>query len=179
MFIKGNKKLLKSTSGHFAVAGCRRGLTTQSKKWLQSMVEQLTPENVLVSGLAIGTDTFAHRTALRNHIPQIAVLPSGIQNIYPKQNTRLAEAILADGGCLVSLSPDRASPSRNSFIERNEVIVDLCHMLIVPQFEEHSGTRHTVDFAKAAGKYIIVNSSSTASGNQFILNNNSYKTIEK
>ena len=180
LFVVGRSALLGSgfASCRFAFAGPRRGLRPDSVTWLRRQVSALGPEHVVVSGLAVGADTIVHRSALERGIPQVAVLPSGFDNVYPRSNLQLARDIVEAGGCLVSLLPPSARPSRSSFVARNEVIAELGRMLVVPQFEARSGTRHTVDFAQQMNKFIVVQSTD-ASGNQLIINSGAYKTIEK
>ena len=66
---------------------------------------------VVVSGLALGCDTIGHENALCNKGFTIAVLPSGIHNIYPESNKRLAEDIVTSGGCLISEYEPKANVS--------------------------------------------------------------------
>lgn len=153
LFVVGRSSLLGSAfaSGRVSVAGSRK-IDHEHSALLRDMVNTLDPAtNVLVSGLAIGADTVAHRAALRNGVPQIAVLPSGLDNVYPRSNLRLARDIVEAGGCLVSLLPPSARPSRSSFVARNEVIARLGRVLFVPQCASASGTMHTVRFARSAG----------------------------
>ena len=179
LFVTGNVDLLNSSvaKSRFAVAGSRR-ISKSGANWLKNFISQFNQNHIIVSGLALGADSIAHRTALKCGIPQIAVLPSGFNNITPRSNIKLARDIVDNGGCLVSLLPPASGASRSSYIARNEVIAYLGHMLIVPEFNIKSGTRHTVDFARDFGRFIIVNNSQS-SGNQFIINSNSYKTITK
>jgi len=159
LFVVGNFALLAPAlaSCRFAVAGAR-DISTASSAWLRQQVEKLTPDHVLVSGLARGADTVAHRAALEGGVPQIAVLPSGVNNVYPRSNLRLARDIVEAGGCLVSQLPPQARPSRSSFVARNEVIAHLGHMLIVPQCAPRSGTMHTVRFAQGMGRPVLFRS---------------------
>lgn len=156
LFVVGNSALIGSNFAfrRFAVAGAR-DIDDASSAWLRQQVDKLTPDHVLVSGLARGADSVAHRRALARGIPQIAVLPSGFDNVYPRSNLRLARDIVEAGGCLVSLLPPEARPSRSSFVARNEIIARLGHMLIVPQCAPRSGTMHTVRFARAAGVRVL------------------------
>lgn len=178
LFVVGRSALLGSGVSRVAFAGPRRGLHSDSASWLRQMVGSLGPEAVVVSGLAIGSDTIVHLSALDKGLRQIAVLPSGFDNVYPRSNLRLARDIVEAGGCLVSLLPPSARPSRSSFVARNEVIAELGKVLVVPQFESRSGTRHTVDFAQQMNKFIVVQSTD-ASGNRLIIDSDDYKTIPK
>ena len=177
LFVLGNSALLGSGVTRVSVAGSRK-IDSASSAWLRSVVDSFHSGSVLVSGLALGADSVAHRRALQLNIPQIAVLPSGFNNITPRSHIGLARDIIASGGCLVSLLSPDCGASRSTYINRNQVIAELGSCLIVPQFNIHSGTRHTVDLARELGKPIIVRSSG-ASGNQFIINSPNYHTLAK
>lgn len=161
-YIVGDLSLLGRglASSRFGVAGSRRGLSRSSVDWVHSRIDSLDPaRHVLVSGLAIGADAVAHRRALARGIPQIAVLPSGFDRVYPRQHLDLAKSILASGGCLVSLLPPDCSPYPGSFVDRNKVIALLSHMLLVPQCAPSSGTMHTVRFSLSKGRHVLFNES--------------------
>lgn len=157
LFVVGRAALLGSAfaSGRVAVAGSRK-IDHEHSALLRDMVNTLDPDrNVLVSGLALGADSVAHRAALSRGVPQVAVLPSGFDNVYPRRHLRLARDIVEAGGCLVSLLPPSARPSRSSFVARNEIIARLGRVLFVPQCARASGTMHTVRFARSAGVPVL------------------------
>lgn len=175
----GDWKLLTNerANDRMAFAGARRGVTKASRAWIKEMVAKLDAnKHILVSGLAVGSDTYAHEAALENGVPQVAVLPSGVDNVYPRQNRKLAAAIVENGGVLVSLLPNKAAPSRNSFLKRNKLIIDLSSVLVVNQFNWPSGTLNTVNHAKKQGKLIVVQKANF-SGNKRIIEDRTYRTI--
>lgn len=158
LFVVGRSSLLGSAFAgrRFSFAGSRRGLSSSSVSWLRQQVSRLAPDrHVLVAGGAVGADTVAHRAALELGIPQVVVLPCGFDHPYPRSNLGLFRSVLASGGCLVSLLPPSARPSRSSFVERNEVIARLGASLLVPQCAARSGTMHTVRFARGAGVPVL------------------------
>lgn len=163
LYAVGNVSLLDVTG--VSVAGTRN-IDAKSTKWLQSIISQC--HCPIISGLALGADSVAHRTALDNNIPTIAVLPSGVNNIAPKSNIKLASNIVESGGLLLSAYHPDQGARKHQYIDRNKIIAYLGKMLIVPQCNKHSGTMHTVRFARNFNKYIIVNNQNY-SGNQFIL----------
>lgn len=177
----GNIKLLDSQrdNDRYAFAGARYGLTESSRAWTRAMVDILSPDkHILVSGLAVGTDTDAHEAALENGVPQVVVLPSGVNNVYPCQNRRLARRIVNDGGVLVSLWPDETGACRERFLRRNALIIELSRLLVVNQFNLKSGTRNTVEHARKAGKLIVVQNGNYT-GNKYIIKNGAYRTVLK
>lgn len=174
LYCVGNTSLLNSNC--FSVAGTRQ-IDQQSANWLKEIIGQAS-NLTLVSGLALGSDSVAHQTALSLNMPQIAVLPSGVNNIAPKTNKKLALNIVKSGGLLVSEYAPSASPSKSSYVNRNKIIAQLGKFLVVPQFNTHSGTRHTVNFVSKLHKPIVVQKANY-SGNQFIINNSGFITIIK
>lgn len=175
----GNIDLLASDKDNtrYAFIGARYDVTDSTRAWINAQMAKLNPNiHVAVSGLAIGSDTIAHKAAIEYGVPQVAVLPSGIDNIYPRQNRRLARRIVNDGGVLVSLWPDKAGASRNTFLERNKALVGLSHLLVVGQFEWPSGTSQAVTQAKKAGKLIVVQNGNYT-GNRRIIKDGAFKTI--
>ena len=177
----GNAELLDGAYANrrYAFAGARRGLTESSRAWTRQMVDVLDAnKHILVSGLAIGTDTDAHVRALKNGVPQVVVLPSGVNNVYPRQNRRLARSIVKNGGVLISEYQNNASPRRNTFLERNKLIIDLSVLLVVNQFNLKSGTRNTVEHAKNDGKLIVVQKGDYT-GNKYIIKDARYRTLVK
>ena len=174
LYCVGNLSLLNFPC--VSVIGTRK-IDQSSSRWLKNMIGQLS-NTCVVSGLALGTDTIAHKSALANHLPTIAVLPSGFNCITPKSNLPLAKQIIANGGLLVSQYSPNTQVANKQYIERNKIIADLGKYLIVPQFEFKSGTRHTVDFAQQKKKMIVVQNANY-SGNRFIINNKDYHTFSK
>ncbi len=122
-----------------------------------SMVEQLSPYEInIVSGMAKGIDSVAHRAAIKNNINTIAVLGSGIDVIYPKENYRLYHEILENSGCIISEFPLGTPPLSRNFPMRNRIISGMCELLVVTEGGEKSGTLITVGAALEQGKNIIV-----------------------
>jgi DNA processing protein len=90
----GNVELLEEKS--LAVAGSRK-IDEVSSYWLVQAISELPSDWVVTSGLALGTDAIAHRASMINDLPTIAVLPSGIGNIVPRTNIKIAKEIGCDG----------------------------------------------------------------------------------
>ncbi|WP_425583486.1 DNA-processing protein DprA [Terriglobus aquaticus] len=98
---------------------------------------------VILSGMARGIDTEAHKGALEAKGKTVAVWGTGIDVIYPKENKRLAEQILANGGCLLSEFPTGTFPAPQNFPLRNRVLSGMSVGVLVVEAAEHSGTRIT------------------------------------
>jgi DNA processing protein len=98
---------------------------------------------VIISGMARGIDTASHRGAIAAKGKTIAVFGTGIDVPYPRENTRLAEQILAFGGSLVSEFPIGTSPVPQNFPIRNRIISGMSAGVLVVEAAEYSGTRIT------------------------------------
>jgi len=97
----------------------------------------------IVSGMARGIDTCAHKGALVARTPTIAVWGTGIDVVYPKENKKLADDILSTGGSIVSEMPMGTFPAPQNFPRRNRIISGLSIGVLVVEASENSGTRVT------------------------------------
>jgi DNA processing protein len=98
---------------------------------------------LIVSGMARGVDSCAHKGALAARMPTVAVWGTGIDVIYPKENKKLAEDILATGGAIVSEMPMGSFPAPQNFPRRNRILSGLSVAVLVVEASENSGTRVT------------------------------------
>ena len=109
---------------------------------------------VIVSGLALGIDSRAHITALENGGTTYSVLGSGLGNIYPVQNTGLAEQI-ASAGALMTEYPPYAAPDRWHFPERNRIVSGICHAVLIVEGKENSGSLITAAHSIEQGREVF------------------------
>lgn len=114
-----------------------------------AFVRDMAPSFTIVSGAAIGIDSRAHDTALRNGGRTLAVLGCGIDIDYPAQNRRLRERIPAEGGALISTFTPGTQPLRGNFPARNFILAGLSLAVIVTEASSRSGALVT---ARAAGE---------------------------
>ena len=98
---------------------------------------------LIVSGMARGIDSCAHKGALAARMPTLAVWGTGIDVVYPKENRKLAEEILATGGAIVSEVPMGTFPAPQNFPRRNRILSGLSVAVLVVEASENSGTRVT------------------------------------
>jgi len=139
-----------------AIIGTRKA-TTQGKAMAQRIARDLAASGiVIVSGLAMGIDTVAHKGALEASGKTIAVLANGLDNVYPAQNTSLANDLLAHGGAILSEYPAGTPAYPNQFLERNRIVSGLCVATIVVEAPERSGTLATARFALEQGREVFV-----------------------
>ena len=110
----------------------------------------------VVSGLARGIDAAAHRGALRGSGKTVAVLPGGIETIYPSSNKALAASIIDSGGALVTEYPPCSKIQRYRFPERNRIIAGLSRSCVVVEAPIGSGALITADHALTEGRDVFV-----------------------
>lgn len=152
LYYKGNLNILEKTC--ISIVGTRR-YSDYGEFMTEKIIEELAILDIaIVSGLAKGIDTIAHKTALKNNIPTIAVLGSGIENIYPKQNISLAK-IIEQKGLLFSEYEPYGEPLNFHFPERNRIISGLCIATIVIEAPEKSGALITAKLALEQGREIF------------------------
>lgn len=102
---------------------------------------------VVISGLAVGADCAGHSGCLDAGGRTVAFLPSGLNQVYPATNRRLAEKIVDQGGCLISEYHHRDMVQPFKFIERDRLQSGSSQLVIVSNFSPDSGTIHTLDYA--------------------------------
>lgn len=110
----------------------------------------------IVSGLALGCDTIAHRTALACGTPTLAVLAHGLQTMAPKENSDLAEAILENGGALVSEFPFGTPPTVARFVQRDKTQAALAQGVIMVQSGLDGGSLHACRAALTLKRWLAV-----------------------
>jgi DNA processing protein len=141
LFVKGSVEVLAQPG--IAMVGTRHPTPYGS-----GMAERLSTDLasrglVIISGLARGVDTASHRGAVAAKGRTVAVLGTGIDVMYPKENSRLAEQIVALGGALITEFPVGTSPTPQNFPIRNRIISGMSAGVLVVEAAEYSGTRIT------------------------------------
>ncbi|RUM45795.1 MAG: DNA-protecting protein DprA, partial [Desulfurobacterium sp.] len=109
----------------------------------------------VVSGLAYGIDSVAHRGALAGEGKTLAVLGSGVDVVHPRGNRELAKRIVEEGGALISEFPLGTSPSKETFPRRNRIVSGLSYAVVVVEAGERSGTNVTVGYALEQGRTVF------------------------
>lgn len=133
-----------------------RSVTAYGRQVTTKLAGELAAQGiVIVSGLALGVDALAHRAALEAGGLTIAVLPAGLDAIYPATHRQLAQQILASGGALVSEYPPGSVAFKQNFIARNRLVSGLGDGLLITEAAEKSGSLHTARFALEQGRDVM------------------------
>ncbi len=132
-----------------SLVGTRR-CTMYGAEFCNSLVRDMGayfPDTKIVSGLALGIDSYAHHAALEHRLSTIAVVAHGLDTLYPSQNRDLAKKILKNGGAILSEYPSKTTPFANRFLERNRIVAGLSHITVVAESEIKGGAMSTANFA--------------------------------
>lgn len=171
LFCLGNLELFNCKS--IAIIGSRN-YSGYGKRATKEFSYNIAKEDVcIVSGMARGIDSFAHEAALNAKGKTIAVLGSGLDVIYPRENKILYENIIKNNGLIISEYPLGTKPSKQNFPARNRIISGLSDGVLVIEARKNSGTNITVDFALDQGKDVFVIPgniySKTSDGTNFLI----------
>lgn len=171
LFCLGNMDLLNCKS--IAVIGSRV-YSSYGERAAKEFAFDLAKEDIcIVSGMARGIDSFAHEAALDANGKTIAILGSGLDVIYPRENKQLYESIIRNKGLIISEYPLGTKPCKQNFPARNRIISGLSDGVLVIEARKNSGTNITVDFALEQGKDVFVIPgniySKTSDGTNFLI----------
>jgi len=149
LYYRGNVEL--SGDRLCAVVGTRMP-TAYGKECTGDIVSHLARLGcTIISGLAYGIDVAAHRSALEHDALTLAVLPNGIDSIYPEPHRSVAANIVEHGG-IVTEFPKGVEPVKMNFIKRNRIIAGLSRSVIIPESRIHGGAMSTAHFAFNYGR---------------------------
>ncbi len=162
LFFRGN---FQTTKKMFAIVGTRLP-SDYGKEIAFSIAKDLSQSGFcIVSGMALGIDTWSHKGALKisgaqgsvNSCPTVAVMGTGLNEnvLYPQENLKLAKEILEKGGCLLSEYPPETRATNFTFPQRNRIIAGLSIGILVVEAKIKSGALITAKYAKKYKKQIF------------------------
>lgn len=155
LFFVGNRELL-SAAASVAIVGTRKP-TAYGRSVTKTLAEGLARRGVcIVSGLALGVDGIAQKSAVQVGGQSIAVLASGLDSITPRSHRELAITILEKNGTIVSENPAGTPPLKWEFLKRNRLISGLADTVIVTEAAAKSGSMSTVMHALQQGRDVFV-----------------------
>ncbi|MFO7888049.1 MAG: DNA-processing protein DprA [Eubacteriales bacterium] len=184
----GNYKIM--TGGYnLGVIGSRKVSRENYKRGFEYSKDAVKLGINIISGLAQGCDTAGHRGAISvshwNYAGKtLAVLPSGIKNIYPVQNTYLGNKIIENNGCLISEKTPFEKPKKHDYIQRDRLQAGLSEGVFIIQSGTKSGTVHTANYALKYSKKIFclgINNKNKGMelNRELIIKNKAYKINSK
>jgi DNA processing protein len=154
LFYKGNISKINEERS-ISIVGSRT-CTRYGADITKLITEELVQNNLnIVSGMARGIDTIVHKTAVINKGYTVAILGSGVDVVYPKENLKLYNEIISSGGCVISEFAPETKPLSMNFPIRNRIISGLSDLVIVAEAGEKSGSLITATKALEQGKEVM------------------------
>jgi DNA processing protein len=152
LYYKGEADL--NTSKIVAIIGTRNN-NDYGKTVCEKIIEGLIGQHVMIiSGLAFGIDTIAHKTALKNGLDTVAVLAHGLDRIYPSQNKGLAKEIIKQGGLLTDFRSN-TNPDKQNFPKRNRIVAGMSDAVIVVETGIKGGSLITAELANGYNRDVF------------------------
>jgi len=173
LYYKGNTDL--NSSRIIAVVGTRNN-NEYGKNICEKLVEELAGEEVVVvSGLAFGIDSIAHKTAIKNQMKTIGILAHGLDMVYPSQNSGLAKQMITNGGLLTEFR-SLAKPDRQNFPSRNRIVAGISDAVIVVESGIKGGSLITAELGNSYNKDVFAYpgrvNDTKSEGCNFLIKNN-------
>lgn len=161
-----------------AVVGTRQS-TAYGRECVENLVRDLAAHQALIiSGLAYGIDIHAHKHAIKNHLPTVGVMGSGMDVIYPSAHREVALKMTENGGLLTE-HPFGTQPDAHNFPARNRIVAALSDAIIIVEAAEKGGALITADIGNSYNKDIFaypgnVKQSHSAGCNNLIKSNRAH-----
>lgn len=169
---------------YLAVVGSRKH-TSYGKEVCEKLIRGLKGYNIIiVSGLALGIDSIAHKTALQVGLKTVSFPGSGLNDkvLYPRTNLRLAKEIVKSGGCLISEFEPDFRATMYSFPQRNRLMAGISKAVLIIEAEEKSGTLITARMALDYNRDILAVpgpiSSSNSRGTNWLIKQGATPIVE-
>lgn len=180
-WLLGNPASLDTPS--IAVVGTRKA-TSYGKKMAARFARELAEKGLtIVSGLAYGIDAEAHRATVECGGTTVAVLGSGIDNVYPSKNRKLAKQIVDAGGAVVSEFPPGTEPNSGNFPIRNRIVSGLTLGTLVVESRKEGGSMITARSALDQNREVFVVphniSSNNGTGANYLIKTGQGKLVQE
>jgi DNA processing protein len=138
-----------------AVIGTRKN-TEYGAKITEDLITQLQHQNIsIISGMALGIDSIAHKKALQLGMPTLGVMAHGLDSIYPPQHKQLAKDILQHNGGLLTEYTSGTTPEKFNFPMRNRIVAGLSDVTVVVETEHKGGAMITAKLAASYNREVM------------------------
>lgn len=153
LYVTGNPQILNNKC--IAIVGTRDS-TEYGKYYAKEFAKEISRLGItVVSGLAIGIDSVCHQSSMSELGKTIAVIGSGLNNIYPEENIELAKQIIENGGAIISEYPPNVEADVSKFPIRNRIIAGLSKGVLVIEAKFRSGSSNTATHAFSQDKKVF------------------------
>lgn len=174
LFYKGKADL--NAPRTIGIVGTRNN-TDYGKQVTEKLIKDLATHNVIViSGLAFGIDSIAHKASIKNDIPTVGALGHGLDTIYPSENAGLAKDMIKHGGGLITEFFSKTKPDKHNFPQRNRIVAGLCDATIIVETNIKGGSMITAELANGYNRDVFaipgrITDSKSSGTNYLIMNN--------
>jgi DNA processing protein len=173
LYYKGNADL--NCSKIIAIVGTRNH-NDYGKSICEKLIEELINEDILiVSGLAFGIDSIAHKMSVKNNLKTVGVLAHGLDRVYPAQNTTLAKQMISCGGLLTEFKSN-TKPDKQNFPGRNRIVAGISDAIVVIESGLKGGSLITAELGNGYNKDVFAFpgrvSDSKSEGCNYLIKNN-------
>lgn len=152
LYYKGNANL--NAERIVGIVGTR-SQSEYGRSNCESIIASLANENIIiVSGLAFGIDTIAHKAALKAGMQTIGVMAHGLDRVYPSENKSIAKEMLHQGGLLTEFRSETI-PDKQNFPSRNRIVAGLCDCIIVIESGKKGGSLITAELANGYNRDVF------------------------
>lgn len=179
LFYKGDADL--NAKKIVAIIGTRTS-TDYGKKMTDKFIADIAHlQPLILSGLAFGVDTLAHKAALKNNLSTVGVLAHGLDKIYPTENTKLAKDMLAHNGGLLTEFISETNADKHNFPTRNRIVAALSDATVVVETDIKGGSMITAELANGYNKDVFAFPGKTtdakSAGCNYLIKNNKANLI--
>jgi DNA processing protein len=174
LYYKGSADL--NASKIVSVVGTR-SYTSYGKQFTENLIHELSEIQILiVSGLAYGIDTIAHKSAIKNELPTIGVVGHGLDIIYPYENKNLAKEMVNQNGGILTQFTSKTKPDKHHFPIRNRIVAGLADATVIIETSVKGGSMITAEMANGYNRDVFavpgrVTDAYSAGTNYLIANN--------
>ncbi len=164
------------------IVGTRKP-TEYGKQFCEKLLEDLSGTGTtVISGMAYGIDVCAHKAALKNQLPTVGVLAHGLDRLYPADHKKHAQAMMKNGGGLVTEFLSGTNPDRENFPKRNRIVAALCDALVIVETAQRGGSMITAELAWQYDRTLMAlpgrSGDEKSAGCNFLIKTNKAEMIE-
>jgi len=174
LFFKGAADL--NASKTIGIVGTRKS-SDYGKEITENLVNDLATINpVIISGLAFGIDSIAHKACIKNNMATVGALGHGLDTVYPGENAGLAKDMIKHGGGLITEFFSNTKPDKQNFPKRNRIVAGLCDATIIVETDIKGGSMITAELANGYNRDVFAVPGRTtdkkSSGCNYLIRNN-------
>lgn len=153
LFYKGNADL--NSQKIISIVGTRSN-TAYAKQVVEKLLSEIACQNILIiSGMALGVDSLAHKNALKNNLATVGIVAHGLDQIYPAEHSILAKEMLKNNGGLLTEFRSKVKPDKHNFPIRNRIVAGISDATIVIETDIKGGSMITAELANGYNRDVF------------------------